>query len=409
MRTYLQVIDEMDQSGQSITPGAIVDALQEVYSSSGPVGQSEHQPRVQLMTIHKSKGLQFDTVILPALERAARSEDKELLVWHEERGDDYASRLLLAPIHAPGGNDASFDFVRKREKRRRSYETQRLLYVAITRARNHLYLFGSLESDKYHEPKAPRAGSFLGLLYPHVESEFPYSSSDPAEQISRKDAQPVYLKRVPADWQPASHGRNVDWLMEDAIDTQHERIEFSWAGQAARIIGTVVHQYLHHISQQGINHWNAESNSNTQAAIEAALISAGLPRSVLQTSTEKVIESLNNVIKSERAQWILSDHEHAQSEYAISGVIDGKLVNRVIDRTFIDKDGALWIVDYKTSVHEGGNLDEEQKRYEAQLNDYAQLMGSLVSQPQLIRAGLYFPLMDAWREVSTMGAVCLMK
>ena len=109
----------------------------------------------------------------------------------------------------------------------------------------------------------------------------------------------------------------------------------------------------------------------------------------------------------------MSDHEHAQSEYAISGVIDGKLVNRVIDRTFIDKDGALWIVDYKTSVHEGGNLegflDEEQKRYEAQLNDYAQLMGSLVSQPQLIRAGLYFPLMDAWREVSTMGAVCLMK
>ncbi len=94
-------------------------------------------------------------------------------------------------------------------------------------------------------------------------------------------------------------------------------------------------------------------------------------------------------------------------------MIDGRVVNRIIDRTFIDEEGTLWIIDYKTSAHEGGNLDgfldEEQKRYEVQLNEYARLMGGLVSQTQLIRAGLYFPLMDAWREVSTMGSVCLMK
>ena len=413
MQTYFQVIDKLDQGGQVITPGAILNALQEVYSSNEPDTQSAHQPRVQLMTIHKSKGLQFDTVILPALDRAARSDDKELLVWHEELGDDYELRLLLAPIHAPGGSDASFDFVRKREQRRRAYETQRLLYVAITRAKNHLYLFASLESDKEGNPRSPRAGSFLSLLYHHTESHFLPSVDDSMHELTPDESAPVYLKRVATDWTPSSRGNNVGWQSDDPVLTQHERIEFSWAGQAARIIGTVVHHYLHRIGQQGIDHWDSEKIDRMHSSIEVSLVSEGLPRNVLQGATEKVVKSLINVVSSEKARWLLSAHKHAHSEYAISGVIGGRVVNRIIDRTFIDEEDTLWIIDYKTSAHEGGNLDgfldEEQKRYEAQLNEYAQIMGSLVSQPQLIRAGLYFPLMDAWREVSTMGAVCLMK
>ena len=109
---------------------------------------------------------------------------------------------------------------------------------------------------------------------------------------------------------------------------------------------------------------------------------------------------------------MLGKHKNAQSEYAVSGVIDGVIVNRIIDRTFIDEEDTRWIIDYKTSSHEGGNiegfLDEEQKRYQSQLNEYARLLGNMSKQPQVIRTGLYFPLMDAWREVDVMGAVCLM-
>jgi ATP-dependent exoDNAse (exonuclease V) beta subunit len=76
-------------------------------------------------------------------------------------------------------------------------------------------------------------------------------------------------------------------------------------------------------------------------------------------------------------------------------------VNAVIDRTFVDAQGTRWIVDFKTSPHEGGNreafLDEEAKRYTAQLQRYAHLARSLGPEP--VRAGLYFPLLSAWREV----------
>jgi hypothetical protein len=59
------------------------------------------------------------------------------------------------------------------------------------------------------------------------------------------------------------------------------------------------------------------------------------------------------------------------------------------------------VVDFKTSPHEGGNrelfLDEEEKRYEGQLRRYAHLARGLGPEP--VKAGLYYPLLTAWREV----------
>jgi ATP-dependent helicase/nuclease subunit A len=86
---------------------------------------------------------------------------------------------------------------------------------------------------------------------------------------------------------------------------------------------------------------------------------------------------------------------------ALSGVRGGLIVNAVIDRTFIDASGTRWVVDFKTSPHEGGDrenfLDEEVKRYQAQLQRYAHLARGLGPEP--VRAGLYYPLLAAWREV----------
>ena len=73
-----------------------------------------------------------------------------------------------------------------------------------------------------------------------------------------------------------------------------------------------------------------------------------------------------------------------------------------IDRTFVDAAGTRWIVDYKTSRHEGAGreefLDREQERYRPQLERYAALMRRLGPEP--VRLGLYFPLLAAWREWS---------
>jgi ATP-dependent exoDNAse (exonuclease V) beta subunit len=68
-----------------------------------------------------------------------------------------------------------------------------------------------------------------------------------------------------------------------------------------------------------------------------------------------------------------------------------------IDRCFEDADGKKWVVDYKASAHEGAGvdafLDEQQKRYAAQLDAYAEALGGAAR-------GLNFPLQKGWRAWS---------
>ena len=76
---------------------------------------------------------------------------------------------------------------------------------------------------------------------------------------------------------------------------------------------------------------------------------------------------------------------------------NGAVYSCIMDRVFRDKDGTRWIVDYKTSGHEGGNvdafLDRERVRYEKQLARYAMALGEASTM-----LGLYFPLLSGWRE-----------
>lgn len=77
---------------------------------------------VQFLTIHKSKGLEFDTVILPALNRQPRAADNELVLWQEVMVDNHL-HLIAAPLKnkALSRNDAGadvYDFLKNLEKQR---------------------------------------------------------------------------------------------------------------------------------------------------------------------------------------------------------------------------------------------------------------------------------------------------
>ena len=88
----------------------------------------------------------------------------------------------------------------------------------------------------------------------------------------------------------------------------------------------------------------------------------------------------------------------AHSEYRVPSVVGTVLHSYVMDRMFRDDAGARWIVDYKTSSHEGADidafLDRERTRYEKQLARYAAATGDAAG----TMLGLYFPLLAGWRE-----------
>ena len=85
----------------------------------------------------------------------------------------------------------------------------------------------------------------------------------------------------------------------------------------------------------------------------------------------------------------------------MSGVVDGQVESVVLDRVRVDEQGTHWIVDYKTSSHEGGRLDEflqaETDRYRPQLARYAEIYGNYKNAD--IRCALYFPLLQEFVEV----------
>ena len=66
------------------------------------------------------------------------------------------------------------------------------------------------------------------------------------------------------------------------------------------------------------------------------------------------------------------------------------------------QDGTRWVIDFKTSRHEGGGLEtflkQEMDRYRPQLETYVALARGMGTAP--VRAGLYFPLLDVFRELT---------
>ncbi len=82
------------------------------------------------------------------------------------------------------------------------------------------------------------------------------------------------------------------------------------------------------------------------------------------------------------------------------GSSDGRLTSVVVDRSFVDTRDRRWVIDFKTSRHEGGGLeefvDQELARYRGQLETYAALARGLGPQP--VRRAIYFPLLGVFRE-----------
>jgi hypothetical protein len=178
-------------------------------------------------------------------------------------------------------------------------------------------------------------------------------------------------------------------------------LEFSWAGQTARHVGTVAHDALRQVAEQGPDAWDAARIAAHDGVWRRALAALGVPGEELDHATRAVADALDTTLSDPRGRWLLDPgHRESRSEYAVSGVVGGELVNAVLDRTFVDAAGVRWIVDYKTGAHEGGApqefLDREQIRHGPQLETYARLMAALESRPT--RLGLYFPAMGGWRE-----------
>jgi ATP-dependent exoDNAse (exonuclease V) beta subunit len=403
-RACFDLLDDLDAAGDAENLEQLARKAAELFAAAD-TGAGEE---LQIMTIHRAKGLEFDVVIVPGLARGGRGDAPALLRWAQRTRADGSQDLLLAPIREAGAEVSPiYECLKYFEEEKREYEEGRLMYVAATRAKSELHLIGSAKIGDDGAPAAPRPGSLLAQLWPAVRDAFAGElagaparespRSAPATEPARK------LRRLPPDWiapEPAEARVRLPAPLVQAPPPGDE-IEFEWAGRTIQHVGTAFHRCIRLLAEEPAANRTEERIRSLRAAQELMLRDLGVPDAELEQAADDVEIALRNLLDDKRGRWLFDGaHAEPRNEYALSGLHRGTLASVILDRTFVAGDGTRWIVDYKTSRHEGPDLDafldRERERYRAQLEKYAAILSGLDRRP--IRLGLYFPLLKGWRE-----------
>ncbi|NOR73385.1 MAG: AAA family ATPase, partial [Mariprofundaceae bacterium] len=293
VETVLSLIDELD--GDRTVTGFIDfelfdERLEKLYAAPD---SSREAAQVELMTMHGAKGLQWETVILPALGKPPKSSHSPLLAFTNIE-INHKSSLLIAPKGETRTKDPLYKMIQKIEKERENNELARLLYVATTRAETELHMLGHLSGSS---GKAAR-GSLLSLLLKQGDDCFAANVSFIEQCESVKADEKLPLQRFKTVPEPPA-------LTEPAPDhgTIHE-IEFGWAGAEAAPIGNTLHAMLQQVAELGVENWSGEQTAEATQSMQRMLIAEGLSGELLTSALSRCSSGLEQALKSERGRWI---------------------------------------------------------------------------------------------------------
>ncbi|MBI1898119.1 MAG: UvrD-helicase domain-containing protein [Acidobacteria bacterium] len=396
VEAFFTLVEEAEQGGDLAGLDALEPRVAKLYATPDLTADDS----LQILTIHKAKGLEFDAVIVPGLGRGGKDDDPPLLAWLE-----YRDGLLLAPVKATGADrDPLHKYLTGIATRRARIEDARLLYVAATRARSALHLIGHVGvSEKAGEVElhSPAHDSLLKHLWEAVRPQFEQAlASRASEETPAERREPRTLRRLAAGWTLPAPPPGPEWERALRPAETRERITYEWAGDVLRHVGTAVHRILQRIGAEGLDAWPAARVAAECGKARYVLAQLGVSEEEIDDATESVRRAVEQTLRDERGRWILAAHREAACEQALTGCAGAALDHAVIDRTFIDEAGVRWIIDYKTGTHEGADinrfLNQEQRRYRQQMDRYASLFARLETRP--VRCGLYFPLVAGWRE-----------
>ena len=451
-------LDRLPAGEQDLLGPALALALDKLTALTDPAASSEYG--VQLMTIHKSKGLEFEVVLVPELQAGGGRSGGKMLAWLErglaqpdESGE--ITEFLIAPLQPKGADRGRAKaWVDQVYRERESQETRRILYVAATRAREELHFFARPAYKEQGDGSlglVDPIGSLLATAWPALEAEvrarfeeWKVKSAEAGQEhagviesiaaVAESNlltmpapAKPTLLRRLPPGFliessEPVTPSISLSSAggvgTHEAGSPRSSSISGSSSlyprhdgGLLSRCLGTAVHSLLEEFARQ-------------RARLEADPARAALPRfesriaaqiraaGIEQTDAARIAaQALKHALTATRdpiGGWILSPHPNAASEVGWTGVIADALRTVRIDRIFRGGTEPLsegqecwWIVDYKTAlVDTDTTLPELRKIFAPQLGVYAQFLRALHGKEAEILAGLFYPrmsLFDWWK------------
>ena len=416
--TYWQLLDRYDAGGFVKDWELFLQAIEQLYAAPS----SKADNNLQVMTIHKSKGLEFDHVIIPGLDKSLRADDKQLFTWQTRLSHDGEELLLMAPIDEIDSTESKslYQFLRSENSDKNRYESVRLLYVACTRAVKTLHLLAYLPWDnKKQETKTPSNNTLLASIWPKFSSQMQtlsgcVSAGGATSNDSEDNSEYGETIAVPESWHkirrldtelPVHFDKTplLDQFRGSNYDLEHNIPDFTnYDNLVARAQGTALHQLLEAIATDGIETWDPEQIFAKRTWVEAWLQRLGVlvPGPIAKNLCRVTVQ----LLESPTAQWILSNrHQQSACEMPLLDTENDKLY--IIDRTFIYEQ-SRWIIDYKTSRPTADeSLDQffarETEHYQSQLENYQQLFTAIESVPT--KLALYFPFIDQLHVVANDG------
>ena len=367
VRNYLEMLETLNDAG-----------AREGEASA------EAQGSVQLMTIHKAKGLEFNLVVMAAASRGTRSS-KELAYLFEELG--VAFKLDPPPM--------LYNLSKHKDKDQDDMERLRLLYVALSRAKRKLIISGHATPNKDGELTfgawAKDLVEAAGLMphefhqAGHEPFEHPTESNYPIRVWCLWDNHPLpgvslpspEVNRLPESnlrplYQPIEEAKPEPALEEDEaiIDSLSWRATAQDSELPGKVLGKLVHKALHR--------WHFPGDPHLEELLEAAALHAGLvSQSQRAHALNQVIELLDRL--RQHPIWVHIDtsaERYHELPYAIQ--VGGRTENRYIDLLY--RDGNGWgIIDFKTDpILTSGYREDLIIRYSHQARRYRHAVKQLL-------------------------------
>ena len=411
-------IDDVEAFAETIEQSFIPSEINEA--------ESQESGTVHLMTIHKSKGLQYDHVIIPQLNGKSRSKDKDLVILHNRLNRRGVARLFIAALPDPGnetgGNkqpdDTLYEFVKGEHKQKDLYEETRLIYIAMTRAKHSVSLYATLpeNTDKEGNAKAlaPANNCLLARIWEPLLGLSDFSPAQIAIGAPTKNTPVESADHFPAIT-PIKRFRTVCRVSEDQMRIITEQLAPTLAEEKAnedtqdkerqlsKLLGTLSHAFLEAFCLSAFDPevtLHALAPRWRRKLIRLGVDEAQAEARIVETQRE-LLRCLNGAnrwvfdsvgVQAECELKLATSERQGDEEYH---------KHRVVDRTLV-VNGERWIIDFKTSHKHEAQTEEEfiasQKgEYRPQLESYGELFRGFEDTPQ--RLALLLTSIDALVEL----------
>lgn len=333
---------------------------------------------VRLMTIHQSKGLEFDAVFLPGLYKRFVSNKSARFVTSQ-------SNPLAPPIAVLRYVSSDIQSFLSDEWKQafqqqsiRSYtESLCMFYVALTRAKQALYMYAT----PCKRPVQSYDSLLLSILVPkdkwEAENEIVYREGDQewfarAESLSIDSSNDTIIEQDEADpllinlreYEPGDFLRQRSTVKPSAVQEDHYvslKNSFKTSESAGALIGTIVHRWFEEVGWIEDFQWNRKRMQEMALQLLAPQEMPLVPMQRTLTSMEEYLSSdfIRTVLSKDRYRdW--TDTQGDLLELSVSNerrlleLIDGCLLRGTIDRLVLGCDAngicRAEIIDYKTDA-----------------------------------------------------------